>query len=65
MPSLWGLKLQYVKGMPSITTILLIYSNNFKMKSAQKPEQESRNLRAVKRVEEMGVFYSQEQRPLE
>ena len=35
------------------------------MKSAQKPEQESRNLRAVKRVEEMGVFYSQEQRPLE
>lgn len=30
MPSLWGLKLQYVEGMQSITTILLIYSNNFK-----------------------------------
>ena len=51
-------------GMQSIRTILLIYSNNFKMKSAQKPEQESRNLR-VKRVEEMGASYRQVQRPLE
>lgn len=34
------------------------------MKSAQKPEQESRNLR-VKRVEEMGASYRQVQRPLE
>ena len=62
MPSLWGLKLQYVEGMQSITTILLIYSNNFKWGVLRNL---SRNHETwVKRVEEMGVFYRQVQRGL-